>query len=104
MGYLERWRGIVFQEKVLRRADDAHHGIRKHLAVHCLATSQEADESLTMSEKYGGLTSLLQGEMQTQGITLEALEHEVFLLESQIVGSSLANKKLIAMTSELIAS
>merc|ERR1719401_1481986 len=101
--YLLRWGAIVNQEKTLRRADDAHHDIRKHLAVHCLATSREADESLAMSEKCGGLTCLLQGEMQTQGITLEALEHEVFLLESQMVGSNLVTRKVLTTTSELYA-
>jgi hypothetical protein len=94
------WRGVAKAEKSGRRSDDANAELRKHLAVHCLSTSQTADESLATSEKYSSLASLLSGEMQTQGITLEALEHEVFLLESQIIGSNL-NRKVVT-TAEVV--
>jgi len=90
---LLQWRGIVKSEKSGRRAEESNEELRKHLAVHCLATSEQATDSLATSDKYASLASLLQGEMHTQGVTLEALEHEVFLLESQM---SNMNRRILA--------
>lgn len=90
------WKGVAEAGKSGRRADESNSELRKHLAVHCLATTQEAEVNLETSKKYSSLARLLQGEMQTQGITLEAMEHEVLLLEAQMLGSNLTRTVLTA--------
>jgi len=73
-----------------QRAGDA---LRTQLAVNILAAEQRAEDNLEISDKLGVVTGSLQGEMHTHNLTLDALEHEVLLLEAKLTGSDLYRKQ-----------
>jgi len=68
------------------RANDT---LRHALAVNLLGAEQRAEEALEFSDKLGIVTGTLSGEMHGHNLTLDALEHEVLLMEAQITGSDL---------------
>lgn len=77
-----------------QRASDT---LRTHMAINLFAAEQRAEEALEMSDKLGIVTGNLQGEMHTHNLTLDALEHEVLLLESQIANSEILGLKKSAV-------
>jgi len=86
--HLIHWRGVVGRE-IQARCD----ALRTHMAVNLISAEQRAGEQLEMTDKLGVVTGNLQGEMHTHNLTLDALEHEVLLLESQIVNSGIVGGK-----------
>merc|ERR1719247_3318357 len=63
--------------------------LRQNLAVQLLSAEQRSEEAMEQSDKLRGCTGELWTEMHKQNLTLDALEHEVLLLEAQNNGSHL---------------
>merc|ERR1740130_1009066 len=86
--HLIHWRGVVGIESHAR-CDM----LRTHMAVNLISAEQRAGEHLEMTDKLGIVTGNLQGEMHTHNLTLDALEHEILLLESHVVNSGILGGK-----------
>merc|ERR1719265_2718044 len=72
--------------------------VRQHMAVNLLAAEQRAEEFVEIGDKLGIVTGSLQGEVHSHHLTLDALEHEVLLLENQITNSGILNWKEKALS------
>jgi len=79
-------RGFETESLLALKQNDS---LRTSLAVNILAAEQRSEDALEFSDKLGIVTGTLQGEMRTHNLTLDALEHEVLLLEAQMTGPDL---------------